>query len=428
MSETIVVRVEDDNPIHITVTDVVRIEGEGGGGAVDSVNGQTGVVVLTKADVGLGAVDNTSDANKPVSTATATALSGKAATVHTHAVADTTGLQAALDGKQAAGSYAAASHTHAQSDVTGLTAALAGKSDTGHTHTASQVTDLEEAVEDYIGANVVGTGLISASYNDTSGNTTISTTATANSSDATLLARANHTGTQTASTISDFAETARDTLATALTAGTGITITPNDGADTITIATSGGASMPNWLPPLRSGKWYSGNLTFPDGSDVGATLPNGTVTLHPMLLTETTTFDRIGFRITTAGGGGSSVYVGVYAGAGATLTRDFTVSPTSATSTGGYAITISESLDPGLYWLAIASNDATGAVRTWKIWGNKGFNLLGGDDQDSGAFAVVNTVIQKASVDLSSGLPSTLDLSSGISSPAEPAVVALRKA
>jgi hypothetical protein len=45
----------------------------GGGGAVTSVAGKTGVVSLVKADVGLGNVDNTSDANKPVSTAQATA-------------------------------------------------------------------------------------------------------------------------------------------------------------------------------------------------------------------------------------------------------------------------------------------------------------------------------------------------------------------
>jgi hypothetical protein len=41
---------------------------------VDSVNGKIGVVVLNKADIGLGNVDNTSDANKPISTATQTAL------------------------------------------------------------------------------------------------------------------------------------------------------------------------------------------------------------------------------------------------------------------------------------------------------------------------------------------------------------------
>ena len=47
-------------------------------GAVDSVAGKTGVVTLVKGDVGLANVDNTSDANKPVSTATQAALDLKA--------------------------------------------------------------------------------------------------------------------------------------------------------------------------------------------------------------------------------------------------------------------------------------------------------------------------------------------------------------
>lgn len=51
------------------------------GGPVTSVAGKTGVVTLAKADVGLGNVDNTSDANKPVSTATQTALNAKEATI-----------------------------------------------------------------------------------------------------------------------------------------------------------------------------------------------------------------------------------------------------------------------------------------------------------------------------------------------------------
>lgn len=45
---------------------------------VTSVNGKTGVVVLDKADIGLGNVDNTSDADKPISTATQLALDDKA--------------------------------------------------------------------------------------------------------------------------------------------------------------------------------------------------------------------------------------------------------------------------------------------------------------------------------------------------------------
>lgn len=47
-------------------------------GGVASVNTRTGAVVLTKTDVGLANVDNTSDANKPISSATQTALDAKA--------------------------------------------------------------------------------------------------------------------------------------------------------------------------------------------------------------------------------------------------------------------------------------------------------------------------------------------------------------
>lgn len=50
----------------------------GGGGAVTSVAGRTGAVVLTKADVGLTNVDNTSDATKPISAAQQAALDLKA--------------------------------------------------------------------------------------------------------------------------------------------------------------------------------------------------------------------------------------------------------------------------------------------------------------------------------------------------------------
>jgi len=44
---------------------------------VTSVAGKTGAVSLTSADVGLGNVNNTSDANKPISAATQAALDAK---------------------------------------------------------------------------------------------------------------------------------------------------------------------------------------------------------------------------------------------------------------------------------------------------------------------------------------------------------------
>ena len=46
-------------------------------GLVASVNGRIGLVTLSSSDVGLDNVDNTSDLNKPISTATQTALNDK---------------------------------------------------------------------------------------------------------------------------------------------------------------------------------------------------------------------------------------------------------------------------------------------------------------------------------------------------------------
>ena len=63
----------------------------------------------TKADVGLGSVDNTSDAAKPVSTATQAGLDGKAPTSHTHAEGDITGLVSDLAAKEVAANKNAAS-------------------------------------------------------------------------------------------------------------------------------------------------------------------------------------------------------------------------------------------------------------------------------------------------------------------------------
>lgn len=51
---------------------------------VTSVAGKTGVVTLTKNDVGLNNVDNTSDLNKPISTAALVALNLKSDTTHNH--------------------------------------------------------------------------------------------------------------------------------------------------------------------------------------------------------------------------------------------------------------------------------------------------------------------------------------------------------
>ena len=65
---------------YMSATDKQKLDGlvaASQSGAVVSVNGETGVVTLTKSSLGLSNVDNTSDVNKPISTATQAALDGK---------------------------------------------------------------------------------------------------------------------------------------------------------------------------------------------------------------------------------------------------------------------------------------------------------------------------------------------------------------
>ena len=97
-----------------------------------------------------------------------TALSGKAAAVHTHdyaatthahAQADVTGLSDALAGKAAAGhthaDYAAASHGHAYADLTGkptIPTTVAELTDAGDYAKKTEVPDLDIATEAEIDA------------------------------------------------------------------------------------------------------------------------------------------------------------------------------------------------------------------------------------------------------------------------------------
>ncbi len=165
------------------VASAQNIQTDGTAATVTALNAHAAATnnphAVTKAQIGLGNADNTSDAEKPISTATAAALAGKAAAVHGHSIADTTGLQAALDAK------AAAAHGHAIADVSGLQTALDGKSATSHSHA---------------GATTSVAGFLSAA--DKTKLDGIASGATANSSDAQLRDRATHTGAQAISTVS----------------------------------------------------------------------------------------------------------------------------------------------------------------------------------------------------------------------------------
>lgn len=137
---------------------------QGPPGPVSSVQGLTGAVTL----VVTGGTVTTSGSTITLAVSAATvdwsSITGKPATfapsAHSHAIADVTGLQAALDAKQASGSYAAASHTHTAAAVTDFDAAalaavtwstITGKPATftpaTHSHVIADVAGLQTALD-----------------------------------------------------------------------------------------------------------------------------------------------------------------------------------------------------------------------------------------------------------------------------------------
>lgn len=146
-------------------------------------------------------------------------------------------------------------------DQADLAAALDGKSDDGHTHTAADVTDfdVEVSANTDVAANTAArhTHANAAVLDATTASFTtadetkldgVASGATANDTDANLKNRANHTGTQTASTISDFNTAADARVAAGITGkadlaspsftGNPTAPTPSAGDNDTTIATT----------------------------------------------------------------------------------------------------------------------------------------------------------------------------------------------
>jgi len=206
-----------------------------------------------------------------------------------------------IKGRTTAGTGSPEDLTPAQARaVLGVDDSATGRNRANHTGTqdaATTLTGLDEAIDDRVAALLVAGTNVTLSYNDVANTLTISAAtgapaadsvtnillanmatatikgratagtgdpedltaaqvrtllnvadgATANSSDATLLSRANHTGTQLASTISDFAEAVDDRIGATIVAGSNVTVTYDDVANTLTIGASAAASG-NFIP------------------------------------------------------------------------------------------------------------------------------------------------------------------------------------
>lgn len=116
----------------------------------DTANGRVSIGV-SEANLDIGAMGGTLAQSKVANLTTD--LAGKAATTHTHAIANVTNLQTTLDGKAAA----------------------------AHTHTSANITDWTEATQDVIGSTIKAGANVTVAYDDTAGTMTINSTATGGS-------------------------------------------------------------------------------------------------------------------------------------------------------------------------------------------------------------------------------------------------------
>lgn len=154
--------------------------------------------------------------------------------------------------------------------------------------------------------------------------------ATQNSSDATLLARGNHTGTQLASSIQDLTETVQDIVGSMVVQGANITLNYNDVNGTLTIAAAGGGGGAT----LADGDY--GDITSSSGGTV-LTIDPGAVTLAKMADMPT---QRLIGRATAGTGVPEQLTVtgGIEFTAGGIQTSAYTGDVTK--SAGGTALTI----------------------------------------------------------------------------------------
>lgn len=131
------------------------------GGTVTSVNTRTGAVTLTAADVGLANANNTSDANKPVSTAQQTALNLKADLASPTFTGTVAGITAAMVGAPSGSGTSTGTNTGDQTSVVGITGTklqfdtaitdgnfmYVGDAPTAHTHAIADTTGLQAALD-----------------------------------------------------------------------------------------------------------------------------------------------------------------------------------------------------------------------------------------------------------------------------------------
>jgi len=160
--------------------------------------------------------------------------------------------------------------------------------------------------------------------------------------------------------------TAADTVSK-LTVGTNGTVLASDSTATEGV---------EWYQPFpvhASGYYYS---FLPPGAGAGFVSTLGVLSFIPFLVSKTTTYTRIALRCTGGSGAGRTARMGIYNSSSTTNAPTSLVldaGTVDLSTTGSKSITISQSLNPGLYYLAgVAQGTAAANFR-----GSSGANIGG---------------------------------------------------
>jgi hypothetical protein len=128
--------------------------------------------------------------------------------------------------------------------------------------------------------------------------------------------------------------------------------------DDLTWANPAGGASP--FPGYAAGRWYTGAFSV---AVAGGAITTANTRLTPIFINKAVTISDLGVRISTVGAAGALVRIGIYASdanglpTGAPLGQVNDLVGTALTTVSGALAGGNITLQPGLYWTAVQSND-----------------------------------------------------------------------